>query len=55
VATYYEKPIAEVRSLRDGCPKRGDASDARCDILRALFDYGEVREGAFDTSVRQGF
>lgn len=55
VATYYEKPISEVRALRDGCTKRRDESDARCDILRALFDYGEVREGAFDDAIKQGF
>jgi hypothetical protein len=56
VATYYDLPLDDLRAVRDGCTRSsGSAGDARCDILRALLDYGEVRQGAFDPAVRQGF
>jgi hypothetical protein len=56
VATYYDLPIDEVRTLRESCTRRsGEVAGARCDLLRALLDYGEVRQGAFDETIRQGF
>jgi len=56
VATYYELPIDRLRSVRDSCGgPSGDDASARCAILRALFDHGEVRQGAFDEAVRPGF
>lgn len=52
VARYYEQPVDELRRVREAC----DLEDApQCELLRALFDHGEVRQGAFDPAVRMGF
>lgn len=34
----------------EGCADAGTAGE-RCDLFHALFDFGEVRQGAFSTSV----
>ncbi len=52
---YADLEISEVRAVRDACdaPDGGDAP--QCELLRALFDYGEVDQGAFDPAVERGF
>jgi hypothetical protein len=53
-ARYYEMTIADVRAVRDAC-EAPPSDTPRCQMLRALFDYGEVRQGKFDDEVVQGF
>lgn len=51
---YSEMTLAELRATRASCT--GAALDTdRCRLLRAIFDYGEVRQGAFDEAVKEGF
>ncbi|MET0287918.1 MAG: hypothetical protein ABW352_25740 [Polyangiales bacterium] len=45
-----ELAVADLREVRAAC-----TDESHCAILRALFDYGEVRQGAFDEQVRRGF
>ncbi len=47
---FYDQPIAEVRAIRAAC-----TDQPHCALLRALFDYGEVRQGEFDLTVTRGF
>ena len=46
--------ITEVSAIRDACDGP-DGERPECDMLRALFDYGEVRQGSFDPTIEQGF
>ncbi|HEX5656416.1 MAG TPA: hypothetical protein VFX59_04440 [Polyangiales bacterium] len=45
-----ELAIADVRAIRASC-----RDEPYCAILRALFDYGEVKQGSFADGVRRGF
>ena len=41
-----EVRVDALRALREAC-KTDNAQTERCHLLRALFDFGEVRQGAF--------
>lgn len=47
---WAELAIEDVRALRASC-----SDEPYCAILRALFDHGEVRQGAFADEVKEGF
>lgn len=47
-----EVPLATVRGLRDACVAAGDESP-RCELYRAVFDVGEVTQGAFGKDVER--
>jgi hypothetical protein len=49
-AEQYELAIDDVRAIRAAC-----TDEPYCAVLRALFDYGAVRQGAFADEVRRGF
>lgn len=50
----YDVPIARLRETRAACA--APPNDApQCAMLRALLDHGEVRQGAFPTSMKTGF
>lgn len=49
-AGLFELSVADVRAIRAGC-----TDEPYCAILRALFDYGDVRQGTFPAEVRRGF
>ena len=53
-AHYYEMTLADVQKARATCDTEQSITP-RCEMLRALFDYGEVREGAFNTGIKRGF
>lgn len=42
--------VAELRTLHDVCTRDDDPSE-RCAMFHALFDFGEVRQGAFASEV----
>jgi hypothetical protein len=42
--------VGELSAEHDGCVDAGTVSE-RCDMFHALFDFGEVRQGAFSNSV----
>ena len=42
--------LTELRTLHESCTREEDASE-RCAMFHALFDFGEVREGAFSSEV----
>ena len=42
--------LADLQKLHDTCTAEKDTS-ARCDMFHALFDFGEVQQGAFATKV----
>jgi len=46
--------VAELRALHDACTDTAEAS-ARCEMFHAVFDFGEVREGAFARDVETFF
>jgi hypothetical protein len=45
-----ELAIRDLRDIRARC-----SDEPYCAILKALFDYGEVKQGAFASEVRRGF
>jgi hypothetical protein len=49
-ARLNELAIDDVRAIRASC-----SDEPYCAILRALFDYGQVQQGAFADDVRSGF
>lgn len=42
--------VAELEKLHDACSRESDASE-RCAMFHAIFDFGEVRPGAFAAEV----
>jgi len=42
--------VAELGTFHDQCQEQGDRS-ARCALFHAIFDFGEVRDGAFSPAV----
>jgi len=53
-ARTYEMTLADVQKVRADCDTL-QSNTPRCEMLRALFDYGEVKQGAFDEAIKQGF
>jgi len=43
-------PLSELVTAHDACTRTADES-GRCQVLHALFDFGEVNPGAFDAGV----
>lgn len=46
--------MAELRRLHDACIASSDKSP-RCEMFHAVFDFGEVRQGAFASEVETFF
>lgn len=53
-AHYYELTLVDVQKARASCDTEQSITP-RCEMLRALFDYGEVRQGAFSKDIKRGF
>ena len=53
-ARYADSDIADVSALRAACDDR-DGEAPQCEMLRALFDYGQVRQGVFEPAVEVGY
>jgi hypothetical protein len=51
-APLNELALDDLRAIRIGCEL---AEGPHCEMLRALFDYGEVQPGAFDRGLTAGF
>lgn len=49
-AAWAELKLDELRAIRARC-----SDEPYCSILRALFDHGEVKQGAFADGVTEGF
>lgn len=53
-AHNLEMTVVEAQSARARCDTE-QVTTPPCELLRALFDYGEVRQGAFDPAIKRGF
>jgi hypothetical protein len=53
-APRHELKLSELLKVRRACDDQA-GSGPHCALLRALFDHGEVRQGAFEEQVMEGF